>query len=472
MINLILCGGSGTRLWPISRENLPKQFLKMFDDKSLFQLTIQRNQKYCDKTLIVTNAEQFFISQDQSEEIQLNKNLTFIVESIGRNTAAAIAFGAFACDKDEILFVTPSDHLIKNNSNYKKMIEEGKKAAENGYLVTFGIEPTQPHTGYGYIEAKKNNNSIMDVKLFHEKPNLQTATKYLENNSKSNNENSTIFLWNSGMFMFKANSFLEELKIHAPEVYDKAFIAYKNSKKDSFIKLHTQDMLDIPNISVDYAVMEKSNKIKVIKSDIEWNDVGSFDSLDTIFEKDENNNTKHDKLVALNSKNNFVFGKYKTIALNNVNDLIIIETPTALLVSKKGESQKIKDIVQILKQKNPQLVKYGRTVYTPWGRYTNLDKSNKFKLKTIVVEPGKRLSLQKHFHRSEHWIVVRGTALVQRGDEKFLLRPNESTYIKIGELHRLENVGKIPLELVEVQVGEYLEEDDIVRIDDDFGRNI
>jgi len=467
MKNIILCGGSGTRLWPISRENMPKQFLKMFNNKSLYQLTLLRNIQYCDSSLIITNAAQYFIAEDQTEELQLNNTQTFIVEAIGRNTAAAIAFGAFSVSEEDILFVTPSDHLIKNDKNYKKMIELGQKAAKENFIVTFGITPTKPETGYGYIQAKKNSKNILDVKYFKEKPNLETAKQYLQQN-KGNSED--IFLWNSGMFMFKAKVYLEELKKYAPEIFETAKKAYINAKKDNFIRMRTEDMLNIPDISIDYAVMEKSSKIKVVKADIEWNDVGSFDALDETLEKDENNNTKRKNLIALNSYNNFVFGRYKTIALNEVNDLIVVDTPSALLISQKGKSQQIKDIVKILKQKYPELVKFGRTVYRPWGKYTNLLEEKNFKVKTIIVKPGKRLSLQKHMHRSEHWVVVKGTALVEIDGKEFLLRPNESTYIPIGSIHRLTNNGKIPLEIVEVQVGEYLGEDDIIRFEDDFGR--
>ncbi len=466
MKNIILSGGNGTRLWPISRENMPKQFLKMFDDKSLYQLTILRNENYCDKSVVVTNAENFFIAQDQTEELKIDKKPFFIVEPIGRNTAAAIAFSAFASSEDEILFVTPSDHLIKSDKNYSKMINFGKEAAKEGYLITFGIIPTKPETGYGYIKAK-TDKKIMDVLSFFEKPSLEKAKEYLEFNQNSIQEK---YLWNSGMFMFKAGVYLDELKKHSPEIYNTSKKAYQNAIKNDFLRLKTDDMTNIPDISVDYAVMEKSKKIKLIQAEIDWNDVGSFDSLDKVFEKDKNSNTKNKNLTAYKSQNNFVFGRYKTIALNEVNNLIVIDTPSALLVSKKGKSQQIKDIVKILKEKNPKSVKFGRTVYRPWGKYTTLHTDKRFKVKTIVVNPGKRLSLQKHLHRSEHWVVVKGTALVRIDEKEFLLNVNESTYIPIGMKHRLSNHGHIPLEIVEVQVGEYLGEDDIIRFEDDFER--
>lgn len=461
MTNVILCGGNGTRLWPISRSNLPKQFLQIFEGESLFQKTCQQNAKYCEKLLLVTNAEQYFIASDQyleNKEVLTYRNVLSIIEPVGRNTAAAIAFAAMATNKEEILFVTPSDHLITNNNEYDIMLKNAQKLAEENYLVTFGIEPTAVETGYGYIEADGDN-----VKLFHEKPDKKTATQYVQQGN---------FLWNSGMFCFKAGVYLLELEKYAPEIYKATREAFKNSRqKEDELRIDTKDMLKIPENSIDYAVLEKSDKVKVVRTGITWNDVGTFDALENIFEKDENNNTNLENLVTFKSSNNFVFGKYKTIALNHVNDLIIVETPTALLISQKGTAQSIKDIVGLVKEKKPDLVTFGRTVYRPWGKFSTLEQRRRFKVKLIYVEPGKRLSLQKHLHRSEHWTVVQGSATVQLDDKEFLLTPNESTYISIGTKHRLSNNGKIPLEVIEVQVGEYLEEDDIIRYEDDFLRS-
>ena len=457
MINIIICGGNGTRLWPISRENLPKQFLKMFDNKSLYQMTIRANSKICKKGCIISNANQFFLALDQLEDIKNEINwqkVDTVVEPFGRNTAAAIAFGAFL--NNDILFVTPSDHKIEADEKYYEAIKKAEKFANEGFLVVFGIKPQYPETGYGYIESDGEN-----VIKFHEKPDIKTAKEYI----KSGN-----FYWNSGMFMFHSDVYLEELKKYAPDVYENAKEAFENAKDGEYLRILSQYMEKIPDISIDYAVMEKSKKIKFVELNTKWNDVGSFDALDKEFEKDENGNTKKENLVLIDSKNNFIFGKYKTVALSNVNDLIIVDTPTAILVTKKGKSQTVKDIVKILKEKNPDIVKFGRTVYRPWGYFTNLLEDSKYKVKLLKVEPHKRLSLQKHFHRSEHWTVVSGTATIINGDKKFLLRPNESTYIPMGEIHRIENNGKIPVEIIEVQVGEYLGEDDIVRFEDDFGR--
>ena len=453
MTNIILCGGSGTRLWPISRTLMPKQFVKLFNDKSLFQLTVERNSKVCDKNFIVSNTEQYFLAVDQLEEL----NSQFLLEPIGRNTAPAIALACMALDKEEIVLVTPSDHLIKDEVEYAKVLQKAKELANEDNLVTFGIKPTFAETGFGYIEA---NN--FDVKAFHEKPDFKTATEYL----KAGN-----YYWNSGMFMFKAGVFLDELKIYAPKIYDSCKVAFTNSLKikNSTFKINQEDMQSIPSDSVDYAVMEKSTKVKVVPSDIAWSDVGSFDALYEELPKDKNGNTTNDKHISIDSKNNLIYGKDKYIATIDVEDLIIVDTGDALLISKKGSSQKVKQVVNEIK-KTTQLHNIHLTGHRPWGTYTVLEESKNYKIKRIEVRPGCRLSLQKHFHRNEHWIVVSGTATVTVGDEIKLVRPNESTYIKMGEIHRLENQGKIPVVLIEAQVGEYTGEDDIVRIEDDFER--
>ncbi|MGC8768714.1 mannose-1-phosphate guanylyltransferase/mannose-6-phosphate isomerase [Calditerrivibrio sp.] len=473
MKNLILSGGSGTRLWPLSRRLLPKQYLKLFDGKSLFQLTVERNLKFCSSFIIISNEDQYFLAIDQMEENSLlnSQNLSFILEPFGRNTAGAIAFGAFDSDENEILFVTPSDHLIKNESKYIEAINKGRDLAKEGYLVTFGITPDSPNTGYGYIQAKPEINvelGILNVELFHEKPDLDTAIKYLEKNSTFSNQHSTLFLWNSGMFMFKAGVYLEELKTHAPEVYESSKKAFENSKKINGNQKRIVDifMEKIPDISVDYAVMEKSKNIKVVLSEFEWNDVGSFDSLIKEVKTDR------EKIVEIDGEENFLYSDNdkKVISTIGLRDFIVIDTNDALLIAKKGQTQKVKDIVNQLKTTNNSLLTTHSKVHRPWGTYEVLIDEKNYKIKRIVVKPGKRLSLQKHFHRNEHWIVVSGTAEVQVGDKVYLVRPNESTYIKMGDLHRLGNPGKIPVVLIEAQVGEYTGEDDIVRIDDDFYR--
>lgn len=457
MINIILCGGNGTRLWPISRTLFPKQFTK-FNEYSLFQQTVLRNNEFADKQLIITNDNQQFLAKDQLLEIGSSQT-SFILESVGRNTAGAIAMACNSIEnKDEVVLVTPSDHLIKDTDKYAEVMKQAEKLAEEGYVVTFGIKPTHPETGYGYVQV--NGNEVIS---FKEKPNEVLAQQYVEDEN---------YYWNSGMFMFKANILLNELDKYANDVFEAAKFAVDTANKVGInIKASYEAMMEIPDISIDYAVMEKTNLLKVIPMDIGWSDMGSFESLDENLEivADDNGNIIKTDLYAVDANNNFILSD-KTVAAIDVNDLIVIDTPDALLVSSKGSSHKVKDVVTKLKLDKPNLVDVHLTAHRPWGVYTVLEESPGFKIKKIVVKPGKKLSLQKHHHRNEHWIVVSGTATVTIEDREFFVRPNESTYIKMGEVHRLENSGKIDLVLIEVQVGEYLEEDDIIRIEDDFNR--
>ena len=454
MTNIILCGGSGTRLWPISRTLMPKQFVKLFDDRSLFQLTVERNAKVCDSQFVVSNTEQYFLALDQLEELGKENN-RYLLEPVGRNTAPAIALACLACGEEELVFVTPSDHLIKDEGAYAEVLQQAEALAEENNLVTFGITPDFAETGFGYIEADG-----FDVKAFHEKPDVQTAEAYV----KAGN-----YYWNSGMFMFKAGLFLEELQKHAPDIYEASKKAFECAKKGEQVRIGHEEMMAIPEDSIDYAVMEKSDIVKVVPSNIAWSDVGSFDALYEELPKDENNNTLNDKHIGIDSQNNLIYGTSRTIATVDVEDLIIVDTADALLISKKGSSQKVKEVVKKVRE-NTQLHNIHLTAHRPWGTYTVLEDTPGYKIKRIVVKPGKRLSLQKHYHRNEHWIVVSGTATVTVGEETKIIRPNESTYIKMGEVHRLSNDGVIPVVLIEAQVGEYTGEDDIVRLEDDFKR--
>lgn len=420
---------------------MPKQFVKLFDDRSLFQLTVERNSCVCEAQLIVSNSEQYFLALDQLGELEKTKS-SYLLEPIGRNTAPAITLACMSLDAEEIVLVTPSDHLIKNQKAYANVLARAEALAGENFLVTFGIKPTFAETGFGYIEADGE-----EVKAFHEKPNSTTAEAYI---------NAGNYYWNSGMFCFKAEIFLTELERYSPEIFLTCKKAYEFAKQDGVIRVCLDDMLGIPEDSIDYAVMEKSQKVKVIPSDIGWSDVGSFDALSQELQNDEHNN--------------FIYST-KHVSLIDVQDLIVIDTEDALLISQKGSSQKVKEIVGTLKKEHKELTEIHRTAHRPWGTYTVLEDTPGYKIKRIEVKPGKRLSLQKHFHRNEHWIVVSGTATVTVGDETKLVRPNESTYIKMGEIHRLENEGKIPVVLIEAQVGEYTGEDDIVRVDDDFQRN-
>ncbi len=455
MVNIILCGGSGTRLWPLSRTLFPKQFIKLFDDKSLFQLTLERNSILCDSNFIVSNSEQYFLALEQEQEVIKKGGMSsYLLEPVGRNTAPAIALACMALDAQEIVLVTPSDHLIKDEEAYKKVLLEAKKEVEDNNLVTFGITPSYPEVGFGYIEAKG-----LDVSSFKEKPDLETAKSYIE---KGN------YYWNSGMFMFKAGVFLEELKKHSPAIYETSEIAFNNKLNisENQFKIKMDDMLNIPEDSIDYAVMEKSSSVKVIPSDIMWSDLGDFNALSNEIEEMTPEGCTP---IAIDSSNNLVISN-KQVATIGIEDLVIIDTPDALLISKKESTQKVKNVVAKLKEKNSELTKIHTLAHRPWGTYEVLLSTDNYKIKRIIVNQGKRLSLQKHFHRNEHWIVVSGTATVTVGDEKKLIRPNESTYIKMGEIHRLENEGKIPVVLIEAQVGEYTGEDDIIRVEDDFQR--
>ena len=409
--------------------------------------------------MIVSNAEQYFLALDQMESLQIatdTDNVKFLLEPVGRNTAPAIALACLALDPEEIVLVTPSDHLIKNETAYTEAIMKAEKLAKENNLITFGITPEFAETGFGYIEALNE-----DVKAFHEKPDKATAQHYVDSGN---------YFWNSGMFCFKAGVYLEELKKYSSDIYEASLSAFKEDKGSSVIRINQEDMAAIPDQSIDYAVMEKSSHVKMVASDLGWSDMGSFDALSQELEKDSQGNTVNENLIAMNAKDNFVYSSDRMITLADVNDLIIVDTPDALLVSKKGSSQKIKDIVKELKGRESELHHIHLTAHRPWGTYTILEESKNYKIKRIVVKPGKRLSLQKHFHRSEHWIVVSGTALVTLGEKKILLKENQSTYIPIGEMHRLENPGKVDVVLIEAQVGNYLEEDDIIRIQDDFER--
>jgi len=452
--SIVLAGGSGTRLWPISRKLMPKQFVKLFDDYSLFQKTILRNQKISESQLVISNQDQYFLAYDQLETLGMKED--FLLEPVGRNTAPAIALACMALDSEDIVMVSPSDHLISDEKAYVEVVNSAKEYAKDGYLVTFGIKPSYAETGYGYIEADGE-----DVLSFKEKPDEQRAKAYIEQGN---------YYWNSGIFCFKVSTFLEELEKCSPKIYEASKRAYENCVDDGIVRIKKEDMLNIPEDSIDYAVMEKSTKVKVVPSDMGWSDLGSFDALYEELPKDENQNTINDQAITIDAKKNLIISQRK-VALIDIDDLIVVDTADALLISKKGSSQKVKEVVKELKEQNSELSNTHLTVHRPWGTYTELESGNGYKIKNIEVKPGKRLSLQKHFHRNEHWVVVSGTAQVTVGDKSYLVRPNESTYIKMGEIHRLENPGKIPVVMIEVQVGSYTGEDDIVRIEDDFKRS-
>ena len=446
MTNVILCGGSGTRLWPLSRTLMPKQFIRLFNAKSLFDLTLRRN-VHAQKTIIVCNEVHYFLALDECGGKKIDK---FILEPFGKNTAAAITFAALCCDEDEILLITPSDHLIEDEAEYKKALLIAQSYANQNFLVTFGIKPSEPNTGYGYIKADKNG----DVERFIEKPNLETAVKFIKEGE---------YYFNSGMFCFKAGVFLNEMKKYAPSIVKDVTAAIEGSVNElNLLKISPNFMDKIEDISIDYALMQKSLNIKMVPLDAGWSDMGSFDELSKKMKSDG-------EPLQIDASENFVIAK-KPTALVDVQNLLVVDTEDALLIAKKGSSQKVKEVYKHFSNSLPEICEAHTSVYRPWGSYEVLGEGNGYKMKKIIVKPGKRLSLQKHFKRNEHWIVVEGEALVTIDSDKTPLKQNESIYIKKEQTHRLENTANTDLIVIEVQTGEYLGEDDIVRISDDYDR--
>ncbi|TYO96595.1 mannose-1-phosphate guanylyltransferase/mannose-6-phosphate isomerase [Desulfallas thermosapovorans] len=452
---VILAGGSGSRLWPLSRNQYPKQFLKLRNmDKSIFQLTLERCLKLARlaEIYIVTNINYKFLVLGQIEELgyRFDENHV-LVEPSGKNTLPAVYYAIKEIQKqgDDIVVVIPSDQLIDDEEKFIRTIKQGENIAGK-YLITYGIRPNKPHTGYGYIKPALPLEQGYTVDEFKEKPDYETALNYVENG----------YLWNSGMFMFRTDIFTEEVKRFNPEVYE----AFKSSDINEIYER-------TPNISIDYGVMEKTERVAVIPLNIRWSDLGSFDAFYERFDRDENGNIAFNGDILIDSSNNLLYtNKDKTVALIGVEDLIVVDQKDALLLCKKDQSQKVKEVVDRLKNTNNPRVDFHLTTYRPWGSYTILEEGLFYKIKRITVLPGKKLSYQLHHHRSEHWIVVKGTAMVTVEGVESFVRSGESTFVKTGYKHRLENPGKVSLEVIEVQLGEYLEEDDIVRFDDDFGR--
>lgn len=465
---VILSGGSGTRLWPLSRKAHPKQLLPLLNDTSLLQDTINRlvGLNDIDKTVVICNEEYRFMVAEQAHSTSIGAS-AIILEPVGRNTAPAIALAAFdALKKDEesILLVLPADHDIKNIAEFHKAIEVGLGQALDDKFVTFGIVPNAPETGYGYIKSADSVgvNEVSKIEKFVEKPDLAMAEKYLEEGG---------YYWNSGMFMFKASAYLEALQTFAPEIHKACQNAINAGKVDmDFIRVGVDEFKQCPGDSIDYAVMEKVSNAVVIPVDIGWSDVGSWTALHEIGVQDENNNILIGDTKSVTTKHCYVRAEHKLVTTLGVENLIIVDTADALLVAHKDQVQDIKKIVESLSAENREEVILHKRVCRPWGCYQGIDQSDRFQAKRITVNPGAILSLQLHHHRAEHWVVVNGTARVTKGEETFILSENESTYIPLGTKHRLENIGKIPLELIEVQTGSYLGEDDIVRFDDVYGR--
>jgi mannose-1-phosphate guanylyltransferase len=463
---VVLSGGSGTRLWPLSRKFYPKQFINLVNDTTLFQDTIMRLPKNVAEPLIICNEEHRFIVAEQLRQIE-SSNKGIILEPTGKNTAPAIALAAMSLindDQNPILLVLSADHLINNNNEFHKSIEIATKSAEEGKMVAIGVKPNKPEIGYGYIEVNNSkNNEYYDIISFTEKPNLENAKKYLDSGN---------YYWNSGIFMFKASAYLKELELHEPEIYTICKKSCNKASKDlDFIRLNNEEFYKCPEKSIDYAVMEKTNSGVVVPFDGGWSDIGSWESLWDSKPKNSNNNIIEGDVILSKVKNSYIHSSNRLVTVNDLSDLVIIDTQDALLVSSKKNSQDIKNIVEKLKNDNRSEPDNHRKVYRPWGYFDSVDSGKSFKVKRIFVNPGAKLSLQKHKKRSEHWVVVKGVALITCGEEVFKLQENQSTYIPRGEIHRLENCGIETLEIIEIQTGEYFGEDDIIRLEDDYKRN-
>lgn len=465
---IIMAGGTGSRLWPLSRELYPKQFLTVTGEQSMLQQTVARlsGLKHTAPVLIC-NEEHRFIAAEQMR-IGGFAHSGIILEPVGRNTAPAIALAALqavnnaAEGEDPILLVLAADHVIQNITAFESAVQNALPFAESNQLVTFGIVPTAPQTGYGYIRLGEQSGNAFTVSEFVEKPNLATAQEYLSSGN---------YYWNSGMFLFKASRYLEELAKFSPEILDVCKKSIAAPEQDlEFIRVNKAIFETCPDDSVDYAVMEKSKSVVVVPMDAGWSDVGSFSALWEVSAKDENQNVIKGDVIAVDSSNNYIYAENKLVSTVGVDNLVIIETKDAILVANKDQVQNVKTIVEKLKGAGRTEHKIHREVYRPWGKYDSIDFGKRDQVKRITVKPGEKLSIQKHHHRSEHWIVVSGTASVLNGDKTILVTEDESTYIPLGTIHALENPGKIPLEMIEVQTGSYLGEDDIVRFEDRYGR--
>lgn len=459
---VILAGGSGTRLWPLSRTLYPKQYLRISSERSLLQNTISRAATCCGgPMIIVCNEEHRFLTAEQIRET--NQDCTILLEPEGRNTAPAIAIAAMhaiTIDPEAILTVLPADHVIENEDKFQQHVSEAVTAAKDGGLITFGVVPDRPETGYGYIKAA--STGISKITSFEEKPDADTAERYV---------NSGDYYWNSGMFVFRAQSYLDALKTHTTGVVDACTSAYVNAATDlDFIRVEAKAFASSESISVDYAVMEKTDNAMVVPFTAGWSDIGSWDAVHQLSDQDENGNASKGDAMIVDSENCYVNAGSRLIAALGLQNISIIETRDSVLVTNNERAQDAKKIALMLKDAGRDEADTHTEVFRPWGSYQTINLGKRFQVKRITVKPGAKLSLQKHHHRAEHWIVVEGTAIVTCDDNEIMLTENQSTYLPLGAMHRLENPGKIPLELIEVQSGSYLGEDDIVRFDDVYGR--
>lgn len=466
ILPVIMAGGTGSRLWPLSRQLNPKQFLKLCGDSTLLQQTLSRlDGLHTAAPSIICNEDHRFMVAEQLRQLSV-KNASILLEPIGRNTAPAIALAALNATRngqDPVLLVLAADHFIEDQSAFQQAVKEAEELAKQDKLVTFGIVPTQPETGYGYIQR----GSALPVQgyqvaRFVEKPDSETAQAYLDSGD---------YYWNSGMFMFKASVYLQALQEFRPDILDACTRAFEAGSQDlDFVRVDAAAFADCPEDSIDYAVMEKTRDAAVIPLDAGWSDIGSWSALWEIGTKDEQGNVCKGDVLNIGSSNSLVYAESKLVATVGVDNLVVVETKDAVLVAHKDRVQDVKKVVEAIKNDGRHEHMNHREVYRPWGVYDSIENGERYQVKRITVKPGAKLSVQMHHHRAEHWVVVSGTAKVTNGDKTFLVTENESTYIPIGEIHALENPGKIPLELIEVQSGSYLGEDDIVRFEDKYGR--
>ncbi|EGR2182024.1 mannose-1-phosphate guanylyltransferase/mannose-6-phosphate isomerase [Vibrio parahaemolyticus] len=462
---VIMAGGTGSRLWPMSRALHPKQFLRLTSEYSMLQETALRVGGVTQQNnIVICNEDHRFLAAEQLREIDRLGNI--ILEPVGKNTAPAIALAAFQLsqtDPEALMLVLAADHVIQDRLAFEKSVLVAQLAAEKGKMVTFGIVPTHAETGYGYIRRGGKVDEGFEVEQFVEKPSKELALQYVDAGD---------YYWNSGMFMFKASRYLEELKLHRPDIYSVCEQAMKTTTGDlDFTRISEDIFNECPSDSIDYAVMEKTQDAVVIPLDAQWSDVGAWSALWDISEKDSAGNVLKGDVIVHNSTNSYFNAEQKMIAAVGVDNLVVIETKDAVLVANKDQVQDVKEIVEHLKSNGRTEHHIHREVYRPWGKYDSIDYGERDQVKRITVNPGEKLSIQMHHHRSEHWIVVAGTAKVTNGEQTILVSEDQSTYIPLGTIHALENPGKIPLEMIEVQTGSYLGEDDIVRFEDRYGRS-
>ncbi|MDD2023680.1 mannose-1-phosphate guanylyltransferase/mannose-6-phosphate isomerase [Pseudomonas putida] len=467
MIPVVLSGGSGSRLWPLSRAMHPKQFLAIGGEFSLFQSTLKRLAEIQGDALtpiVVSNEDHRFLVAEQCRALGVSPS-AILLEPCGRNTAPAIAAAvlqSLSNGKDDLLLVLPADHAIEDIEALQRAFETGAAAARDGSIVTFGIVPNKAETGYGYIRVAEKGQAAQPVEAFVEKPDLAKAQEYLEDGR---------YYWNSGMFLFKASVMLEQLRSHAPQVVQTVEDALAAAKTDlDFTRLDAAAFSAAENISIDYAVMERSDKVAVVPLNAGWNDVGSWSAVWEITEKDAQGNATQGDVILEATSNAYVHAEHRMVSVLGLDDVVVVETADAVMVASKDKAQDVKLLVDRIKQAKRTEATSHRKVYRPWGAYDSIDNGPRYQVKRITVAPGQKLSVQMHHHRAEHWIVVTGTAKVTIGEKEILLTENQSTYIPIGVVHALENPGKIPLEMIEVQSGTYLGEDDIVRFEDRYGR--